>query len=160
MFDDALDVILKHEGGYSHDKRDPGGETNFGITKRVAHDYGYIEDMRTIPMAVVRDIYRRGYWNKIKGDQMTWPVALVVFDAAVNSGPRRAAEWLQTVIGANIDGSIGEQTLALVRDADPDEVAHDFSDLRLTFLKSLPTWKDFGRGWEKRVKETLRQAIL
>ena len=34
LFDAAVSYVLKWEGGYSNDPDDPGGETNFGISKR------------------------------------------------------------------------------------------------------------------------------
>ena len=33
-FNDIIEVVLHHEGGYVNDPKDPGGETNFGIAKR------------------------------------------------------------------------------------------------------------------------------
>ena len=31
-FNEIIEVVLKHEGGYVNDPSDLGGETNFGIT--------------------------------------------------------------------------------------------------------------------------------
>ena len=33
-FDEIIEVVLHHEGGYVNDPKDPGGETNFGVAKR------------------------------------------------------------------------------------------------------------------------------
>ena len=33
-FDEIIEVTLHHEGGYVHDPKDLGGETNYGIAKR------------------------------------------------------------------------------------------------------------------------------
>ena len=33
-YKEIISTVLKHEGGYVHDPKDLGGETNFGITKR------------------------------------------------------------------------------------------------------------------------------
>lgn len=159
MFDRALKIILRHEGGWVHDSRDPGGETAFGVTKRVAEAHGYTGPMREIPMQVVSDIYRKSYWNRILADEMPWPVALVVFDAAVNSGVHRASTWLQRVVGVEMDGKIGAETLRAVEDMNPTDIARDFTDTRLQFLKSLKTFKVFGRGWERRVLVTLEEAL-
>lgn len=159
MFDRALKIILRHEGGYSDHPSDPGGATMYGITKRVAEENGYHGDMRQIPMAVVEMIYRRRYWNKIMADEMPWPVALVTFDAAVNSGPSRAAKWLQQALSVTADGVIGQQTLRALEEAAPEDVARWVCGTRLAYLKALKTWPVFGRGWERRVRETLAAAL-
>lgn len=155
----ALSIVLKHEGGYVNHPADPGGETNFGITKRVAAEHGYTGDMRTIPVSLVETIYRKSYWNRVLGDELPWPIALVTFDAAVNSGVKRASEWLQKSVGASVDGVIGQGTLAKVEASDPAQVARAFTATRLAFLKSLKTWPTFGKGWERRVNETLAEAL-
>jgi lysozyme family protein len=159
MFEEALEIVLRHEGGYSWHASDPGGETMRGITKRVAEAHGYHGAMRDIPMVLVQSIYRKSYWNRVLGDELPWAVALVTFDAAVNSGVKRASEWLQRAVGVPIDGVIGQQTLRAVEEQDPHRIARDYSDIRLAYLKSLRTWQVFGRGWEGRVRETLKEAL-
>jgi lysozyme family protein len=159
MFDRALAVVLRHEGGWVDHPADPGGETMYGITKRTAESHGYHGKMREIPMVLVEEIYRKSYWSKVLGDELPWPVAMVTFDAAVNSGVHRASTWLQRVVGTVMDGDIGDDTLRAVEDMNPTDIARDVTDLRLTYLKSLRTWKVFGRGWERRVRETLAEAL-
>lgn len=159
MFEDALEIILRHEGGYVNNPLDPGGETHYGITKAVAEDNGYHGDMRYLPLGLARQIYRTRYWMPIKADRMPWPIAIVTFDAAVNSGVGRASLWLQQCLKVDQDGKIGDETLDAARNADPDEIAQDFTDLRLAYLKSLKTWPTFGKGWERRVRETLKEAL-
>ena len=55
-FKSALKIVLLFEGGYVNDPLDTGGETNFGITKRVAQENGYNEDMKSIPMDFVSSL--------------------------------------------------------------------------------------------------------
>ncbi len=159
MFEDALEVILKHEGGYVWNKDDPGGETNYGITRRVAEEHGYTGSMHDLPMTLVERIYRESYWDRISASRMPWAVALVVFDAAVNSGVKRASQWLQDVVCVKADGVIGDDTIGAIYKDDPNQIARDYSDVRLQFLKRLPTWSTFGKGWSVRVMSTLAQAI-
>lgn len=159
MFEKALQLVLRHEGGYVNHPQDPGGETNYGITKRVAVAAGYDGDMRSIPMDLVCQIYRERYWDKVRGDALPWPVAIVTFDAAVNSGVHRSATWLQRACGAGVDGVIGPATLSAVAARNPREIARDACDMRLEFLQSLKTWPTFGRGWSRRVQETLQHAL-
>lgn len=159
MFEDALEIILRSEGGYSNNPKDPGGETMAGITKRVAIEHGYEGAMRDLPMSVIEKIYRESYWDRISASRMPWAVALVVFDAAVNSGVKRASEWLQDVVQVRADGVIGDDTIGAIYTLDPNQIARDFCDVRLQFLKRLPTFGTFGKGWSHRVAETLAAAI-
>ena len=156
-FEDALKAILHHEGGYVHHKLDPGGVTNLGVTKRVWEEWvGHEVDekaMRALTPELVGPMYKAKYWDKIRGDDLPTGVDYAVFDAAINSGPGRAAKWLQTAVGAVPDGSIGAGTLAKVAAMEPAAIIEKYQETRLAFLKSLPTWDTFGKGWERRVAE-------
>lgn len=157
-FKDSLTLVLKHEGGYVNNPKDPGGETNYGVTKAVAVKYGYSGDMRDIPMSVVEDIYLKGYWNAINGDALPDSIRHHVFDAAVNSGPVRAIKWLQQALGTTSDGIFGNDTYQRLQQADPAKLAAKFQGIRLKFLASLPTFSTFGAGWTKRVASYLEDA--
>lgn len=154
-FKDSLALVLKHEGGYVNNPKDPGGETNYGVTKATAVKYGYSGDMRDIPMAVVEDIYLKGYWNAINGDALPDSIRHHVFDAAVNSGPVRAIKWLQQALEANADGIFGNDTYQRLQQADPVKLAAKYNAIRLKFLAGLPTFSTFGAGWTKRVASNL-----
>lgn len=153
-FDKALDYLLRHEGGYSNNRADPGGETNYGITKRVAEQHGYHGSMRSIPLSVVRDIYRESYWDKCRCDDLPDHLQFHVFDAAVNSGVGRAIKWLQSCAGVTQDGVIGPVTLAKAYGVS----AAMYSGVRLAFMTDLPHWDTFGRGWARRIADNLRMA--
>ena len=47
-FDKSLKILLKHEGGYVNHPKDPGGETNLGVTKRVYEDWGGSKNMKDL----------------------------------------------------------------------------------------------------------------
>lgn len=158
-FDRALAEILRHEGGWVHDKRDPGGETNYGITRTTARAHGYRGSMRTIPMSLVERIYRRSYWAAVRGDDLPTGVDLAVFDFSVNSGPHRSAEFLQRAIGVDDDGRIGPITLRAVAAADPANVIRAICGDRLEWLRTLKTWRHFGRGWTTRVQSVERIGV-
>ena len=38
-FDKSLEMLLHHEGGYVNHPKDPGGETNLGVTRAVYEQY-------------------------------------------------------------------------------------------------------------------------
>ena len=158
-FDQALAIVLKHEGGYVNHPSDPGGETNYGITKRVAQANGYNGDMKTIPMDVVRRIYRKDYWDAIRAEELPADLRLPVFDAAVNSGPKRAIQWLQAAVGANADGAFGPRTLAAVQATPSKQAAMKMCANRLDFLASLSHFNSFGKGWVRRVVDIMRSTL-
>lgn len=154
-FDKSLAAVLVHEGGFVNNPKDPGGMTNLGCTKTVWEEHcGHPVDekaMRALTPNDVGPLYRQKYWNKICGDDLPAGVDYVVFDAAINSGPGRAAKWLQEAVGVTADGAIGKGTLAAVAAFDVQELIKAYSDKRLDFLQSLPTFETFGKGWTNRV---------
>jgi lysozyme family protein len=161
-FDAALKAILHHEGGYVNHPADPGGMTNLGVTKRVWEEWvGHEVDektMRGLTPEIVGPMYKAKYWDKIKGDELPTGVDYCVFDAAVNSGPGRAAKWLQACVGVEPDGGIGPKTLAAVAAFDPKDLVEDYNKRRLSFLMDLKTWGTFGKGWGRRVAEVQTSA--
>lgn len=161
-FESALQAILHHEGGFVNHPADPGGMTNLGVTRKVWEEWvGHPVDekaMRELTPAAVAPMYKAKYWDKIKGDDLPEGVDYCVFDAAVNSGPGRAAKWLQSCVGVEPDGGIGPKTLAAVAAADPATLVEDYAKRRLSFLSDLPTWGAFGKGWSRRVAEVQTAA--
>jgi lysozyme family protein len=162
-FPKALAAVLVHEGGYVFNPKDPGGETNLGCTKAVWEEHcGHMVDTKTMKALTPADVgplYKAKYWGKVKGDDLPSGVDYVVFDAAINSGPGRAAKWLQACVGVDPDGGIGPKTLAAVRNKELKELINDYCAYRLAYLKTLQTWNTFGRGWERRVKEVNETAL-
>lgn len=156
-FDACFDLMIKHEGGYVNHPKDPGGMTNLGVTKRVWEEYtgktATEADMRGLTKEKVKPLYRKNYWDKVRGDDLPKGVDYAVFDFAVNSGPGRSARSLQRVLEVKQDGEIGPKTLAKVFDANPRELVQDICEQRMKFLQSLPTWDTFGKGWKRRVEE-------
>lgn len=153
-FDQAFDILLGHEGGYADHPSDPGGKTMWGVTERVARAAGYTGDMRALPRDLAKAIYRRDYWDAVMADQLPESVRFDVFDAAVNSGPKQAARWLQEAVGAKQDGIIGGRTIAAARQADARAAAR-FNGIRLQFMTDLTGWSAFGKGWARRIAANL-----
>lgn len=162
-FAPALKLILKHEGGYVDHPLDPGGATNRGITRATLAGYRGRPVSKAEVMALSEReagaIYRKLYWNAISADELPAGVDLVVFDAAVNSGPGRAVRWLQIALGVAPDGVIGPRTISAAGQADANKLIRAFSRQRLGFLQRLSTWPTFGRGWSRRVRETEIAAL-
>ena len=154
-FQASLAHVLKSEGGYVNDPRDPGGVTNLGCTQRVyeAHMRRPVSDaeMRCLSPADVGPIYKAQYWDKIRGDQLPSGLDYAVFDAAINSGPSQAAKWLQQVLDVQDDGVIGPGTLAAVASHGTEDLIVAYQLKRIAFLKRLKTWPIYGTGWGARV---------
>ena len=156
-FESALAAVLHHEGGFVNHPSDPGGMTNLGCTKAVWEEWvGHPvteATMRALTPADVAPLYKKKYWDKVAGDDLPAGLDYAVFDAAINSGPGRAAKWLQTVLGVTADGAIGPQTLATLSSFSVSDVTEDYNAMRLRFLQGLATWPTFGKGWGRRVAE-------
>jgi len=163
-YDKCLETILHHEGGYVNHPKDPGGETNLGVTKRVYEEWGGTKDMKDLTVEDVAPIYKKNYWDKIKGDNLPSGLDLCVFDFGVNAGPGRAAKYLQTMIGTVADGGIGPMTLQALANyveeqGGVDEVIKDYQKERQKYYESLSTFSTFGKGWTRRVNETTETAL-
>mgnify|MGYP000022746492 CR=1 FL=1 len=167
-YDKALEVILHHEGGYVNHPKDPGGMTNLGVTKRVYEEWVGNEvdeeTMRSLTPEMVGPIYKKNYWDKVKGDDLPAGLDLCVFDFGVNAGPGRAAKYLQKMIGTTVDGGIGPNTLRALGNyveeiGDVAEVIREYQRSRQSYYEQLSTFSTFGRGWTRRVDETTETAI-
>ena len=126
-FDKALAFTLKWEGGYVNDPKDPGGETNFGISKRAYPN----EDIKGMSKERASAIYRRDYWDSLGCDNRDRSLSISVFDSAVNCGVARVLVWLD---GADT----WEQLLQCRRNY--------YKDL----VKRRPALKRFMKGWSAR----------
>ncbi len=158
----ALEVILHHEGGYVNHPKDPGGETNLGVTKRVYEEWGGTKDMKDLTVEDVAPIYEQNYWGRLKCDDLPNGLDLCVFDFGVNAGPGRAAKYLQTMIGTTADGGIGPNTLKAVanyvEEVGLEKTIHNYQEARQGYYEKLTTFATFGRGWTRRVTETTQSA--
>jgi len=152
-FERAVDLVLKHEGGYVYDPDDPGGETKFGISKRSYPD----EDIKELTVERAKEIYWKDFWVPNRYEEIEYePLAVKVFDVAVNLGSRRANMLLQEAlcdIGqlVDIDGIIGPQTLTATNSISGDfllrafvvEVGSYYIDTALR----VPKLRKFLYGW-------------
>lgn len=160
----CLPLILKHEGGYVNHPKDPGGATNKGVIQSTYDSWRDRQgqprqSVRSIADAEVAAIYRRDYWDAVKGDDLPAGVDYAVFDFAVNSGINRASRYLQEVARVAADGSIGPATLAAVKALPASTIINGLCDARMAFLRRLSTFPTFGKGWTRRVDEVRATAL-
>jgi len=152
--DEAIKLILKHEGGYVNDPRDPGGETKFGIAKKFYPN----EDIANLTEARAVEIYTKEYWNKCKCDELNIGVALYVFDTAVNQGVGFAIKMLQSVLGVTADGVIGVQTIKAANGVSASAILSDMSKIRVARYMNNKNFAIYGKGWLAREASTLKKA--
>lgn len=163
-FLNCLKATLKWEGGYSDHPSDPGGATMKGVTQGRYDQYRKQKGLgkqpvRFLTIGEMREIYRKYYWNVVKGDSLPAGVDLCVFDYAVNSGPSRSVKHLQEILGVDIDGQLGPETLKSVNAVDPKRLVNLLMDRRQRFVRGLSIYKTFGRGWENRIKDIRKESI-
>jgi len=162
-FQRAFELLAVHEGGYVDHPADPGGATNRGVTQRVYNAWRSRRGLAPRSVRLIADdevqaIYHSQYWQAIRADQMPEGVGYCVFDAAVNSGPAPAVRWAQEIIGAAVDGIVGEETLTLLGNQNPQGFIDAYCDRRLAFMRSLSHWRHFGKGWSRRVSSVRETA--
>ncbi|MGJ4928160.1 glycoside hydrolase family 108 protein [Bradyrhizobium sp. HKCCYLS2038] len=155
-FERSLRRVLGSEGQYSNHPDDPGGATMWGITKR---DYDAFRKRKGLPPRDVRlmtvaerdEIYRGKYWNGSRCDEVPDGIDYCLFDGSVNSGVAQSVKWMQRALGVKDDGHIGDHTLLAASQADADDVISAMCQQRRAFMRSLKTFKVFGKGWIRRV---------
>lgn len=163
-FDLALKLVLEHEGGYTNEKTDPGGPTNWGITIYDARAYWKHDatafDVKSMPLEVAKDIYHAKYWDALECDDLPAGVDYAVFDYGINSGVSRAAKVLQALVGAQTDGHVGPKTIKATSETESLALIKEICDERLEFLKRLHNWPTYKKGWTRRVSEVQHTALM
>ena len=150
--------LMTLEGGNKlvNNPKDPGGLTKFGISKRAYPD----EDIENLTLARVRELFLRDYWKPCYCDELPEAVAIVVCDTAFNCGKGIAIKFLQQLLGLKADGIIGPKTLDAISKIENDfhllkSFVLRYTNLRISYYQSLPTWKTFGKGWVNRANSIL-----
>ena len=161
-FEDAIGIILKHEGGFADHPADPGGATNRGITFRLFKKYAVslglnptLEDLKNLTEPQAKEIYFQEFWQRMRGsDFESQQLANIAFDGFVNMGSR-ALKLLQKEIGVKADGMIGPISLSILNNSNETIVFEGFKDARIDFYKRLvvrkPPLEVFLNGWMNRI---------
>lgn len=156
-FEACRGFTLAAEGGFTNNPHDNGGATNFGITLQTLQAWrGHpviVDDVRNMTEAEALQIYKANYYNPIKGDQLPISLAVVAFDAAVNSGCRQSILFLQRALNVTADGYIGSGTINAANSCNANETAHKTINERLKFMQGLASWQYFGKGWTNRLNQ-------
>lgn len=148
-FDDAFAALIGNEGGYSNSPHDPGGETMWGVTARVARANGYTGAMKDLPQTTAKEIARKVYWDPLSLDLFNPIIAFQILDSNYNGG--QTVHWAQQASGATVDGKFGPATIAAIQSTNPQTFVMRFLSYRLVYLTGLKTWANFGKGWSRRI---------
>jgi len=158
LFQRAVEEVLRYEGGYSYDPNDPGGETNWGISKA-----GHPEiDVKNLTREKAIAIYEKDYWLAAGCDQLPPIFAIPLFDGAVNHGVKLIIRKLQGALGVEVDGTVGPETIEAAHAASvnrPWEVLADFLARRAVLYARQAGFLRFGRGWMTRLFNLQRFVI-
>ena len=150
-FDEIIEVVLHHEGGYVNDPKDPGGETNFGIAKRSHPDV----DIANLTKEDAKIIYYQDYWMKNRVPQLPDDLKHIYLDMCVNQGRGRAVKILQRAANAKgadlkVDGGLGPKTIGALKDVELDRVRAYRIKYYADLVTRKPDLEKFYFGWFRR----------
>jgi len=150
-FDEIIEVVLHHEGGYVNDKDDPGGETNFGIAKRSHPDV----DIKNLTKDGAKKIYKEHYWDRNKVESLSEELRHIYFDMCVNQGRGRAVKILQQAAnakgaGLKVDGGMGPKTIAAMDGVELQRVRAYRIKYYADLVTRKPDLEKFYYGWFRR----------
>ena len=150
-FDEIIEITLHHEGGYVHDPKDLGGETNFGIAGRFYPDV----DIKNLTKEGAKEIYKKDYWDKNKVDDLPENLKHIYFDMCVNQGKGTAVKVLQRATNAKgadlaVDGGMGPKTIAAMDGVELDRVRAYRIKYYADLVTRKPDLEKFYFGWFRR----------
>jgi len=144
-FHKAVEFVLKHEGYYSNDPHDAGGETKYGISKRAYPNL----DIKNLSRDDAINIYKHDYWDKLPAG-LPANIHCALFDCAVNTGISRAIRLLQTAVRVRPDGVWGRISQGALNKLGNKETLLSFTTERIMFYSALNNFGRFGKGWVNR----------
>ena len=153
-FDEIIEQVLKHEGGYVNDPKDLGGETKYGITKRFYPDV----DIKNLTIEQATEIYKKDYWDKNKVESLPQNLWHIYFDMCVNMGKRTAVKVLQRAAvnkgrDIEVDGGLGPMTIGALKGVELDRVRAFRVKYYVDLITARPEQEKFYLGWFRRATE-------
>lgn len=155
-FEEIFDRLMGHEGRYSNDPDDPGGETNWGISKR---SYPHLI-IKELTRENAKDIYFRDFWNPLQMMTLPYSIAFQLFDFAVNSSINTAIRYFQRALGVADDGFYGPISKAKAAETTETDMIMLLNAERLDYMTKLKNWPHHGKGWTRRIANNLRYGSL
>lgn len=166
-FDQAIEYVLAEEGGFTAKESDAGNWTGGKIGKGILKGTKYgisaasypDEDIRNLTRDRAKFLFKRDFWDKIKGDLLPDKISLHVLDFAVNAGPPVAIRELQRAGGVTVDGLIGPKTLKAAANVTPWK----YSEMRIWhyvgLAKKKAAYREFLAGWLLRNQKITRICL-
>lgn len=151
-FETCFDRLLGNEGGYSNDPADPGGETNWGVSKRAYPDV----DIKNLTRDGAKELYMRDFWMALRMANFHEAIQFQLFDFAVNSSIQTAIRYMQRAVGVADDGHWGPASQAAADRQSDTDTLFLLNAERLDFMTRCKNWSDAGRGWARRIATNLR----
>jgi len=152
-FEFAIAFSLDQEGGYTPGlPNDPGGETNWGISKR---SYPGL-DIKNLTREGAIKIYRRDFWDALRLDLLPRPLAVALFEGSINQGLGAAKGFirdLQGLLGVPRDGAIGPVTVAACRSRDPERLLRRICVVRAIRYTEAGNFVTYDEEWFDRLFE-------
>ena len=153
-FNEIIEKVLEHEGGYVNDPKDLGGETKYGITKRFYPNL----NIKELTIEQAKEIYRKDYWDKNKVESLPQNLWHIYFDMCVNMGKRTAVKVLQRAAvnkgrKIEVDGGLGPMTIGALKGVELDRVRAFRVKYYVDLITARPEQEKFYLGWFRRATE-------
>ena len=153
-FNEIIEQVLEHEGGYVNDPKDLGGETKYGITKRFYPDI----DIKNLTIEQAKEIYKKDYWDRNKVESLPQNLWHIYFDMCVNMGKRTAVKVLQRAAvnkgrDIEVDGGLGPMTIGALKGVELDRVRAFRVKYYVDLITARPEQEKFYLGWFRRATE-------
>ena len=153
-FNEIIEKVLEHEGGYVNDPTDLGGETKYGITKRFYPNV----DIKNLTIEQAKEIYKQDYWDKNKVESLPQNLWHIYFDMCVNMGKRTAVKVLQRAANnrgkdLEVDGGLGPKTIEALNGVELDRVRAFRVKYYVDLITAKPEQEKFYLGWFRRATE-------
>lgn len=152
----CFDRLIDHEGKYVNNPDDPGGETNWGISKRSYPDL----DIQRLTREDAKSIYKVDFWDRVEGDKLPASLAYQLFDFAVNSGVETAIRYFQRALGIADDGYWGPLSKKAACSRSESDMVMLLNAERLDFMTRLSNWPNASRGWARRIAKNLKYGAM
>ena len=151
-FDDIIEKVLEHEGGYVDDPTDAGGETKYGISKRAYPD----EDIKELTVERAKELYKRDYWDRYRTGDLPDRLRHIYVDMCINMGGGRAIKILQEACNSknatkiDVDGGIGPATIKAATNVEPFRLRAYRVMFYAELVMKKPEQERFWVGWFRR----------